>query len=392
MKRGILMLMLITYLAAITHPVESANLSFDETYLCDRINEVRTREGLGRLRISDRLTGVAREHSLEMLTFGYFDHISQVDGSTPYDRVVRSGYYDGYYHVRVVSENIGLTRPGINVDSLMKAWMESEGHAENILSNHVNEIGGGIALGVFEGRGETALITAVFAYRAEVSGNATATTLHTETSILPKSTNQTYSSTTILSTKIDSATTSSTSKTGSTVTRQLTTQNLTTLTSTYRSINTITAVVTGTEWTSLTHHGDELKLQIVSNSTILNLLFHPKAGMINLTVTGSEGTGGFCNASIPKSILDGSPIVIIDGKQVESELKEDTANHYVYFTYSHSSHNIMIGGSNTISEFPHIATAILSVFTIISLLASTFARKTDRRGFCKDKSAHSNQQ
>lgn len=189
MRRILSAIIIILCLSAVSGPlwlsVRGATLSPEEINLYEQINEERAKGGLNRLHINDLLTKVAQEHSFEMLKYGYFDHVSQVDGSAPHDRVERIGYYDGYYGMQVVLENIGLTRPGVNVDAIMKAWMNSRDHAENILNIYVNEVGVGIVLGVYNGREDTALYTVVFAYRADAHNDErvlTVTTSSTETS------------------------------------------------------------------------------------------------------------------------------------------------------------------------------------------------------------------
>ena len=82
--------------------------------------------GISLLHLNNLLVKVAREHSIEMLNSSYFDHTSRVDGSAPYDSVVRSGYYPGYSGMQMVLENIALTTPGVNINSVMDMWMNSK--------------------------------------------------------------------------------------------------------------------------------------------------------------------------------------------------------------------------------------------------------------------------
>jgi len=159
-------------------PGASHPLSSYENELFHRINEERARNGLSPLTLDSVLSDVAVAHSLEMLNNGYFDHISAVDGSDPYTRVERSGYYDGYDGMRLVAENLGLTEDGINIPFMFQQWMESPGHRANILNSVVNEVGVGIAQGVYRGTPNAAVYAIVFAYylRQESLASSTATT------------------------------------------------------------------------------------------------------------------------------------------------------------------------------------------------------------------------
>lgn len=145
-------------------PTPSRSLSSSENQLFNQLNDVRTQNGLPPLLLNSILNNVATAHSEEMLAYGYFDHISAVDGSNPYQRVENSGYYSGYSGTKMVAENLGLTNPGINVAFMFQQWMGSPGHKANILNNVANEVGLGVVLGVYKGNPNTAVYTLVFAY------------------------------------------------------------------------------------------------------------------------------------------------------------------------------------------------------------------------------------
>jgi hypothetical protein len=129
--------------------------------------------------------------------------------------------------------------------------------------------------------------------------------------------------------------------------------------------------------TTVTYQGTELKLQVTSNSTISGLSFNKNTRLMNFTVSGRDGTNGFCSVHISKELLDGKPIVLLDGNQIQAGVSQDEANYYVYFTYNHSSHNVAIGGSNSIPEFLYALTTLLLVLSVL-----LFATKTKRR-YCQ---------
>jgi hypothetical protein len=80
------------------------------------------------------------------------------------------------------------------------------------------------------------------------------------------------------------------------------------------------------------------------------------------------GTYGFFNATILKSLLSGQPIVLIDGVQSPASVNQDTNFWYVHITYVHSQHQVTIGGSNTVSEFPSAPALVILVLLSISIL------------------------
>ena len=162
-----------------------------------------------------------------------------------------------------------------------------------------------------------------------------------------------------------SATTSNATFTTSQSTSLSTSPSATTVT--LETARTVTMTLTTTLEATVTTHGNELKLQVLSNSTITSLFFDSNRRLINFTASGPEGTKGFCNVIISKELLDGAPIVFIDGNQIAAIVNQDTINYYVHFTYSHSSHKITIGGLNTIPEFPTSTVLILAIISTLVL-------------------------
>ncbi len=120
---------------------------------------------------------------------------------------------------------------------------------------------------------------------------------------------------------------------------------------------------------------------MITNSSITNLVIDQNERSIKFTVTGLNETRGFCNATIPKNLLDGTPIILVDGNQVDVELREDSSNYYAYFTYNHSSHDVEIYGSNTIPELHHVTiTFSIAALTLCLLMRKHFTKKSKKRG------------
>jgi uncharacterized protein YkwD len=111
------------------------------------LNRERSRHGLKPLRIDPRLGRAAVAHSHDMVRRRYFEHASP-NGRTPFERMLATRYVpEGASWT--LGENIGwgtlsLAQPA----ALVKAWMNSPGHRENILNGRFREIGVGIAVGV----------------------------------------------------------------------------------------------------------------------------------------------------------------------------------------------------------------------------------------------------
>jgi hypothetical protein len=152
--------------------------------------------------------------------------------------------------------------------------------------------------------------------------------------------------------------------TGTTTQSQSTTITGTTVVQTSIVVSTITVSTVVTSGATTAIAG--LQMQVVSNSSVSNLVFDSTKGLLNFTVSGASGTLGFFDATIAKSLLLGEPVVLIDGVQHSASVTDDANFWYVHVTYTHSQHHVTIGGSNTVPEFPSAAVlAIVLAFVII---------------------------
>lgn len=129
------------------------------------INQERASRNLATLSLHPLLSQVAKDYSREMMEHGFLSHISQVDGSTLWDRIRRSGYYDDYHGQIVILENIALISGPAKATAAHEGFMNSDGHRENLLSSDVNEVGFGITEGIFRSV-FSAIYVEVFAYHA----------------------------------------------------------------------------------------------------------------------------------------------------------------------------------------------------------------------------------
>jgi len=107
-------------------------------------------------------------------------------------------------------------------------------------------------------------------------------------------------------------------------------------------------------------------IDIVSNSTISNFQLDVQQRLIGFNATGEMGTG-FCRVTIPNIIVqglwEGNFTVLVDRKEPTVRNWTDNMFTYVYFTYQHSTHEVMI-----IPEFPSIIMLIFIGFSVITLI------------------------
>ena len=85
------------------------------------------------LRWNAALTTAASAHSADMAALNYFSHTS-ADGRTLGTRATAAGYAWSR-----LGENIAAGYAG--VDSVMKGWVDSDGHCANLMSANFTEVG-----------------------------------------------------------------------------------------------------------------------------------------------------------------------------------------------------------------------------------------------------------
>jgi uncharacterized protein YkwD len=138
-----------------------------ERRIFERINDERARQNLPRLKLDNRLSAIARDHSKDMAAKGYIAHVNK-EGLDPTERAQAVGYTCSRVIGRMVysgvSENIfqnnlygRKTVRGVQIvyewnneekiaASSVKGWMESSGHRANILNSIHAATGVGVAI------------------------------------------------------------------------------------------------------------------------------------------------------------------------------------------------------------------------------------------------------
>jgi uncharacterized protein YkwD len=105
------------------------------TRLIDYVNAARIQNGLTALPEHVRLSLAAITHARDMAENGFVGHDGS-DGSNVGERVSRAGYA-----WTTVAENAAAGQP--TVQEVIRDWMKSPGHRENILNEDIREIGAG---------------------------------------------------------------------------------------------------------------------------------------------------------------------------------------------------------------------------------------------------------
>lgn len=113
----------------------NSNVSSYAQQVADLVNEERSKAGLSSLTMNASLSRVAQAKAEDMRDKNYFSHTSPTYGS-PFDMMKQFGI-----SYSAAGENIakGQRSP----ESVMTAWMNSQGHRANILNSSYEQIGVG---------------------------------------------------------------------------------------------------------------------------------------------------------------------------------------------------------------------------------------------------------
>jgi uncharacterized protein YkwD len=112
------------------------------------LNKQRARAGLKKLKANKRLRSAAISHSEDMVERSYFEHDGP-SGDTLYSRAERVGYLRSDTSSWALAENIAYGSGGRGTAaSIVRSWMGSSAHRDNILNSTVRDAGVGVASGV----------------------------------------------------------------------------------------------------------------------------------------------------------------------------------------------------------------------------------------------------
>jgi hypothetical protein len=123
-------------------------------------------------------------------------------------------------------------------------------------------------------------------------------------------------------------------------------------------------------------YSDKYVFSVQSNSTVSLLSFNSATKELSFTVSGPLGSLGYTRIMINKELVaDGASIKIsMDGSQMSYDLTQTSSSWILYFTYHHSTHNVVAslgglpsGASGGISLEVLITVVVLAVIIAVSL-------------------------
>ncbi|MBT4122025.1 hypothetical protein HOE31_03710 [bacterium] len=121
--------------------------------LIELTNEQRIIYDLPELHINPELTRAAFNKAQDLLNNEYFSH------NSPQGKKFSQWVKDVEYNYNIVGENLAMGF--VSEEAIVKAWMTSQDHRDNILKNKYREIGIAVLEGEFEGK-QTKMVVQIF--------------------------------------------------------------------------------------------------------------------------------------------------------------------------------------------------------------------------------------
>jgi len=151
--KAALLVVLLLVLVLASANVASAGLTAREQALVGAVNEARATNGVGELRVDATLTRAARYQSRVSLARDVLAHGDFAD------RLRRFGATG-----RMLGENLAwASAAAADARAIVRAWMRSPAHRENLLRPGFRRIGLGAVVGEFNGWPGATVVTADFA-------------------------------------------------------------------------------------------------------------------------------------------------------------------------------------------------------------------------------------
>lgn len=118
--------------------------SIIKSALAEITNEKRMASSLKPLAVNQALAEAAQHKAEDMAAREYFAHVSP-EGKTPWDFLDKAGYAFTY-----AGENLAVNFT--DSEDVVRAWVDSSAHRENLFNAAFREVGFGVASGKYKGR------------------------------------------------------------------------------------------------------------------------------------------------------------------------------------------------------------------------------------------------
>lgn len=137
-------------------------------------------------------------------------------------------------------------------------------------------------------------------------------------------------------------------------------------------------VATSSSYKVESKEGKQFQVEIASNSDVGDVKLDQEAKKISFTVEGEDGTSGLAEITVPKAMLSGEMVIMIDGQALEPAdaiVKSNTSAAVTFeINYHHSRHKVDVTGTQVVPEFPTSAMIMAAAVASVVGLSAAAAR------------------
>ena len=119
----------------------------------------------------------------------------------------------------------------------------------------------------------------------------------------------------------------------------------------------------------------EYPVTVSSNSIVTDFEFNQPLMQVSFKISGEPGMQGYCNITIPTSLLKGEPWTVqLNGTDWTFTATSNQTHSFLYFTYTHAStFQIVIQGTWAVPEFP--SATILTLLMLTTIIATILLKR-----------------
>jgi hypothetical protein len=141
----------------------------------------------------------------------------------------------------------------------------------------------------------------------------------------------------------------------------------------------------GWTWIRIYWQGNEIT--VISNSSIMGVTFNSTQKSLTIKVSGSAGTSGVTNISVPKTMTNSTDdiAVYLNGAAFSFELSQNETYYFMHLEYNHSTLEFTSNFANTSGEVTGSAPTIdymvyIAVFAAMALIILIAKREKSKAG------------
>lgn len=117
------------------------------------------------------------------------------------------------------------------------------------------------------------------------------------------------------------------------------------------------------------------RVPIYSNGTSSSIFYDLTVRSLSFRIYAVNETARRFLIAVPRGLLDGTPVIFVDGSEVKPPVIEGTHHFFITLDEPLGMHDVMIQGLNTIPEFSESYPILVTCLLLVSFVAAYVKRK-----------------